>query len=592
RVLAALGALAPHLARNADFALAVIRIAVHRLFTPQSEVTDAVLEFLQKFGAVAPEALAKLLWAEADAAPDRRSKGLLYLALSRMPAAAGPERLAQAAAQLLAGWSDSDFDCRRSTAALLPLGDAAVNALLQAIPSAPAPQRPLLIRLADQVCQRAEVTDEAVDRHARVLVELIRTSRKPARLAALESRSVERAAEATRTELAMHVLASAHDYNLDDVVHLSDAFLVRLGKPAIRELHKSAKSSPWPVERGIAIRSLDAILTAPGAPSREAGETLRTLLDLYKAGKFPDEALLARVLGRIAALSPAPAAAVRGTTIELRTLLRDHPGKFELLEAYSWAVSSRHIETEQKMNAGLTLLGLLDSRMPEDFVKETWTNDGLELRIDRTSTAHTVLIPTLVNGLVRIALSGTGSDLFLEKITEGLLGHWKKVTGGEVMWSPANVTDLAAGLGRIAGRRETPLHLRLNVIEALRIKLVHAPVARAVGEALSIEESSRRMEALCSVVARDLCALAVHRDFQDMDDRVALLGSLGRIAAREKLAGNGEMSEDLRRRCVELLFDGTRDSVPGTRDLLVAIAASAAVPKAVRKGISDRLGRS
>ena len=83
----------------------------------------------------------------------------------------------------------------------------------------------------------------------------------------------------------------------------------------------------------------------------------------------------------------------------------------------------------------LTLLGLLDSKMPEDFVKQAWTNEGLQLSISRTSTAHTVLIPTLISGLIRIALSGNSTDLFLEKITQGLLFHWKQVVDCEVMYS-------------------------------------------------------------------------------------------------------------------------------------------------------------
>lgn len=591
-LLRSLGDLAPHVARNHDFAAAVIRIAIRRLYAGPPEVSEAVAVFLEKMGHAEPGLLAGILWAEAESAPDKRSRAMLHVALSRIPQAAGAEKLARTTVALIASWSDADFDCRRAANALLPLGDHAVDALVEALKTVPPAQRPFLIRIADQVAERRETTDAAAERWGATLVEMIRTGRRPARIAALESRAIARASAATRERVTLQVISSAHDYNLEEVVHLSDAFLRRVGAPAVRELLKSVRESPYPVERDIALRALDAILVDDPSLSRDAGDALRAMLDLYRTGKFPNEPLLAKTLGRIAALSGAPAAAVRGTAVELRGMLRDFPARFELLEAYSWAVSSRHVEVDQKMSAGLTLLGLLDSRMPEDFVKQAWTNEGLQLSISRTSTAHTVLIPTLIAGLVRIALSGSSTDLFLEKITQGLLFHWKQVVDCEVMWSPGNVSELGSGLGRIAARRETPLHLRLNVIDALRVRIVHVPVARMLGEALALEETSKRMDGLCAAVAKDLCELAVHRDFQDPDDRSALLVSLGQIARRARLAPEAGVGEDLRRRIVELLFDGARAGVAGTRESLEAFPKAEGVPAAMRTAILERLGRT
>lgn len=592
QLLRSLGALAPHVVRNHDFASAIIRIAVRRLYAGPAEVSEAVGEFLAKTGAADPALVAGILWAEIDSAPDRRSKALLHVALSRIPAAAGPERLARSTAALVAGWNDADFDCRRAANALLALGDVAIDALLEAMKSVPPAQRAFLIRIADQVAERKETSSAAAERWGETLIEIIRTARKPARIAALESRAISRSSAATRDRITLQVISSAHDYNLEEVVHLSEAFLRRVGAPAVKSLLRSLAESPYPVEREISLRSLDAILTDDPALAKESGDALRAMLDLYRVGKFPNEGLLAKSLGRIAGLSGAPAAAVRGTAMELRAMLREFPARFELLEAYSWSVSSRHVEVDQKMSAGLTLLGLLDSKMPEDFVKQAWTNDGLQLSIGKSSTAHTVLIPTLISGLIRIALSGNSTDLFLEKITQGLLFHWKRVVDCEVMWSPGNISELGSGLGRIAARRETPLHLRLNVIDALRVRIVHVPVARMLGEALALEEQSKRMDGLCAVVAKELCELAVHRDFQDPDDRSALLASLGKIAQRGKLAQDAAVGEDLRRKIVELLFDGARAGVAGTRETLEVVSMAGGVPEGMRMAIAERLGRT
>ncbi|MCE9584027.1 MAG: hypothetical protein K8T20_16205 [Planctomycetes bacterium] len=592
QLLRTLGDLAPHLTRNPDFAGAVVRIAVRRLFSAPPEVAEAVGEFLAKVGAVEPSLVAKILWAEAEGAPDRRSKALLHVALSRIPAAAGPERLARATATLISGWNDSDFDCRRAANALLHLGDVALDALLEALRGVPQPQVSFLVRLADQVAEQPETSEAGAERWGEALIEIVRTGRKPARIAALESRALQRASLGTKRQLALHVLTSAHDYQNDEIAHLTDAFLRRLGGAAVPELAKVLKDSPYPVEREIALRALDAILTDDTKLAKEASDSLRVMLDLYRGGKFANEPLLAKTLGRVAALSGAPQAAVRGTAMELRTMLREFPARFEILEAYSWAVSNRHVEMDQKMSAGMTLLGLLDSKMPEDFVKEAWTNDGLQLTISRSSSAHTVLIPTLVGGLVRIALSGGGTELFLEKITQGLMVHWGRIVKGEVMWSPGNVSDLGSGLGKIAARQETPLHLRLDVIEALRTRIVHVPVAKALGEALALEETSRRMDMICASVTKELCDLAVHRDFQDSDDRAALLSSLGRIAQRTRLATDGTTSEDLRRKVVELLFDGARAGVQDAREALANLVKAKGVPPEMRKAIKERIGRT
>ncbi|MBI2919921.1 MAG: hypothetical protein HYY18_02425 [Planctomycetes bacterium] len=593
QILRALAGLSPHLARNSDFAAAVLRIAVRRLYAGAGEVSDAVGDFFAAYGAVDPAGLASLLWSELDAAPDRRSRSQLLLALARIAPAAGPGKLAKKTALLIADWNDSDFDCRRAGNALLGLGEIAVDAILETLPNAASPQRPFLIRLCDQVCERPGTPDTALEKFAKAMAELLKTARRPVRIAVLDSRCLgPRVSAETRREIALQIVNSAHDFNLEEVVPLSEAFLRRLGVPGVRELAKAIKSSPHQVEREIALRSLDAILTDNPTSTKEAGDALRLCLDLLKAGKFPNEPLLAVTTGRIAALSGAPSAAVRGTTMELRNLLRSRPGRFEILEAYSWCVSSPHVEADQKMSAGLTLLGLLDSKMPEDFVKEAWTNDGLQLTIGKTSSAHTVLIPTLIGGLVRVALSGAGTDLFLEKITHGLLNNWKRVVNYEMVWSPGNVSDLGTGLGKIASRRETPLHLRLDVIDALRARTVHVPVAKALGEALSLEETSKRMDGLCAAVTKELCELAVHRDFQDPEDRGALLGSLAKIALRQKLAPDADTGEDLRRRIAGLLFDALRDGVAGSREALQKMVDAAAVPKAQKKGIQERLGRN
>lgn len=592
QLLRTLGELAPHVVRNLDFASAIIRIAVRRLYAGPTEVAEAVSEFLGKIGEAEPTLLAGLLWAEVESAPDRRSKALLHVSLSRIPLAAGPERLARATAALIAGWNDADFDCRRAANALLPLGDVAIDALLEAMKTVSPGQRAFMIRLADQVAERKETSAAAAERWGETLIEIVRTARKPARIAALESHAISRAPASTRERITLQVISSAHDYNLAEVVHISEAFLRRIGAPAARVLLKSLRESPYPVEREIALRALDAILTDDATLAKESADALRVMIDLYRAGGFPNEPLLGGTLGRIAALSGAPAAAVRGTAMELRGMLRDFPARFELFEAYSWAVSSRHVEVDQKMSAGLTLLGLLDSKMPEDFVKQAWTNDGLQLSISKTSTAHTILIPTLIAGLIRIALSGNSTDLFLEKITQGLMFHWKRVVDCEVIWSPGNISELGAGLGRIAARRETPLHLRLNIIDALRVRIVHVPVAMMLGEALALEESSKRMEGLCAAVGTELCELAVHRDFQDPDDRSALLVSLGKIAQRAKLASDAKGGEDLRRRIVELLFDGARAGIASTREALDKLTKAEGVPAAVREAILERLGRT
>ncbi len=592
QLLKALGELAPYVVRNQDFASAIIRISARRLYAGPAEVAEAVSEFFGKIGEADGALLAGLLWAEVESAPDRRSKALLHVSLSRVPLAAGPERLARATASLVAGWNDADFDCRRAANALLALGDVAIDALLEAMKTVSPGQRAFMIRLADQVAERKETSAAAAERWGETLIEIVRTARKPARIAALESHAISRAPAATRERITLQVISSAHDYNLDEVIHISEAFLRRVGAPAVKVLLKSLRESPYPVEREIALRSLDAILTDDAALAKESGEALRVMIDLYRAGGFPNEPLLAGTLGRIAALSGAPAAAVRGTAMELRTMLRDFPSRFELFEAYSWAVSSRHVEVDQKMSAGLTLLGLLDSKMPEDFVKQAWTNDGLQLSISKTSSAHTILIPTLIAGLIRIALSGNSTDLFLEKITQGLMFHWQRVVDCEVIWSPGNISDLGAGLGRIAARRETPLHLRLNIIDALRARIVHVPVAMMLGEALALEESSKRMEGLCAAVGVELCELAVHRDFQDPDDRSALLVSLGKIAQRAKLSSDAKAGEDLRRRIIELLFDGARAGVAQTRDALDKLTKAQGVPAAMREAILERLGRT
>jgi hypothetical protein len=592
KTLQSLGSIAGQLVRNPDFAAAVFRIAIKRLYAGPPPVADAAVDFLVALGAADPGLAAKLAWAEYESAPDRKAKSQLLQALARTPQAAGAERLARAGAELISGWSDSDFDCHRAASAMSRLGEAAVTALLEAVPAAPQEQKPFMIRLCDQICDRAETPEVAAEQFARALVELLKTARKPVRMAALESRSVRRATPATRASLSREVITAAHDYKLEEIVHLSEAMLRRLGSAAVSEAGRSLKSSPYKVEREIACRALDTILVDDPSLSKEAGDLLRVMLDLMKDGRFPNDALLASTLGRVAALSGAPAPAVRGTAVELKTLIKERPGRFDLLDAYSWAASSRHVDGEQKMSAGLMLLGLLDSRMPEKFVKEDWTHDGLQLTIDRSSSAHTVLIPILVAGLARIALSGAGTDGFLEKITQGLLAQWRKVTVMEVVWSPGNVAELAAGLGRIACRRETPLYLRLDVIDALRARIVHTPVARALGEALALEESSKRMDGLSAAVATEVAELAVHRDFQEPEDRGALLSALGRIALRKNVSGELTKGEELRRKIVELLFDGLRDGIAGTREALAKIAGGAHVPKALKTQVEQRLGRS
>jgi len=597
--LAALGVdvladMAEALASANDALPDLVRLVLLLLAAQFEAIAPPTRRLCRELGKHAVRPLAEVLWSQATKADERRVKAYLLLLLSDLPLPDSERaRLAAEVARTLSDWPDSDPDCRRLTAALDDLGRHGVEALLDVWPTVKEEQQPFLLRLIDVRLMKLDVPKDLASRLARFLLDLLPSARRTLRLALMETRLCAHPALSAdaRRKIASELLRSAHDYRLDRVYDLTETVLHRMGLCSAEPLRRTIEESPYEPVRILALKILSRQVAAASEPA-DAKEVEKTCLWAEPLLRdFPAQGEAARALGALAQSALAPAAFVERVAAELRTRLGKSANTLDYVQALAALAGSPSAPIKLRMELAMLFLELLEQEVPTDLSTETQTKEGTVLEMKRPVQLYTDFLPAVIDGLERLATSGQVTAMLLETVTHRMIAKWMDVSEYKIIWGPNAVTRLAEALGAIGRAPDAPLHLKLAVLAALKGRVSNVTIAQVVARILEGPEEDEPFVKVCEEVLEELCRMAVHKDFQERDDKHAILGALGRLSRRAVLSPQPKRTEALRRKAVELIFDGLRERMQGARETLAFLAECESIPKPQRAAIRQRLDR-
>jgi len=589
-----LAEIAPTLGASPEALPDLVRLVLGLLAGQFDALAPATRRLCRELGKAAAAPLSRALWSQVEKADERRLRAYLLLLLSDIPLP-DPEkaRLAAEAARTIADWSDSDADCRRLVAAFDDLGMHGVEALLAVWPSAKEDQQAFLLRILDSQLARTVAPRELGARLGPFLMGILTTARRSLRLALMETRLTYHPCLSIdmKRKIAQELLRSAHDYRLDRVYDLTETVLHRMGLCSAEALVRTVDESPYEEVRLLALKVLSRQVAATTDPA-DAKEVDRICAWAERLlVEFPAQGEVARALGTMAQGPLAPAGFLEKVADELRLRLGKSANTLDYVQALAALAGGPSMPMKVRMDLAMLFLELIEQEVTVDLSEEKQTREGTLITVSRPAQLYTDFLPAVVEGLERIGTSVGITESLLERITRQMIAKWGEVSEYKIIWGPNAVTRLAEALGAIGGAPGTPLYLKLAVLAALRSRISNLTIAQVLGRILTGPEEDEPFLRVCDDVMEELCRMAVHQDFREREDRLAVLTTLGRLARRAKLSTAAKRTEALRRRAVDLLFDGLRDRMPGAREALAAIADEESVPKAQRAQVRQRLAR-
>ncbi len=336
-------------------------------------------------------------------------------------------------------------------------------------------------------CCRDQLVDTATaDRLVLVLADLLTAAKGPHVVAILEQQlpGLLPASAAVRSGL-VHPLAEVAARYIDDRTRdLVGTALVDLGTPAIAPLWRVLEEHPRPHVRHLAAEELATLLerTHADAPTLAAA-VLNLVARLGKTEDGPERGALLLAAARLSGLPALDGDGAPALAVDHATGALGH----HATPALGHLAAGPHLDHERRAVIVDRLLKELMAEVPDSApVTETdAATDEVTWVLDDRLGRHTDDVPELLNALSRIAIAAHTPVPLVTRIATRLCTQWRAVAGWRTIWGPANVLDLARTLGRIAEPRTFPVHLRVQVAEALLPRLAQMTVARTLGRVLA-----------------------------------------------------------------------------------------------------------
>jgi hypothetical protein len=609
--LGALAALGPRAVVDRELLDRVLR-QILPLLAGDVSLAEPATGTLLALGRAGPAALGETLWPEAQAAKDDPLRRRLLLVLARLPAAAGAfsrRDLAGAIARELGRGTDSDALCRQLAVDVIALGADAVDALVEAFPSARAEQWPFLVKVIDDVATVEGVPAAVREPVGSFFLRTWRNGGRILRLAILSTRlPVDRALPAElRRDFARCFLADLHDAGFPHVAEATETAIRDMGVDVLPVVRAAATESVHPAEREAAVRLYAGILrdaqdgASPtvGAPAlSEAAAFLRGLGDA--ADVAPGVA--ARALGVLLSGPLAPPELVAEVTADFRRRLVRTAAAGDMICALGWIASGPRADAALRVDLFVLVIELLMRATADAPVTQTRTDEGVRLEFSPDASRQSDFIRELILAARRIVVS-SGSRPGLppglrERAVRRLLEKWGSVSIYDVVWAPGNVTELAEALGEIATAPGLPVTLRVDVLGGLLRSARSIPVIRILGRACAWEgddgappapEAASTFGARCREVGDRFAGMIQHADYADPEDQDVLLEAIGRLAGGAHLGATPAEADVVRRRLVTCLFDGLTHGHRRARETLQSLVASPRLPEPLRAEIRERL---
>jgi hypothetical protein len=598
-VQAALGVLAaelPALEGAGPFVPHLHRQLIELLQVRLSQYEDAARKVYGRLFAADREGVSALLVRSVE---DVAQPGLRYFILSLITehdieAASAPAVIALLIDGLRHG-SELDPNFQACSAALTRLGEKSVDGLIDALARSDDAARQRIISLLGHLLRTAALSKRTAAKVSRALLNLYSGATPDVCTALLESDFFDHPsldAEA-RVQAAQLIVEGLHDFRFERQLELVHAALERCGHAALEPLREAMLESAHDVTRLAAARLLPEIVgRVPDVNATELEQLIASIRSITDAEEtdFPDRGPLYVALGRIGGHANTPAALAN----ELAQVMRDRLGHssnvYDILEGLGHLAAGRNLAKEERLEVGHQLLTVLKRGLPNMSGRIRKNEEGEDvLHFGRETTAYTDMIPRILEGLGRMIQAPETPDVLFESIADELVKLWTEITDYKRVWAPAATMALARLLGGIALSERCKPRMSDDITDLLTRKLILLPVLQVISKLVVQGDGSERMDLIALRVFNELSKRLNEEPAPEVVERRQILETMTAVAQRPRIGEREKDIEHVRRVVIEGLFNALRDRLFQARGMLEELAASEALPQAMRADITRRL---
>jgi hypothetical protein len=217
--------------------------------------------------------------------------------------------------------------------------------------------------------------------------------------------------------------------------------------------------------------------------------------------------------------------------------------------------------------------------------------DGEEvLRVGEGTEVFSDLIPACLDALEHVVASPAAPPDLRSGTLRALLDRWRESVSFRLQWSPANVTQLTAALGRLGASGALSREDALAVVHTLARRMNDLPVLEAIAAVVAAAGPDEEMDRAAAAVASRLLQQMKEADLT-AEDRETYLRILAKVAGRGRFAMRGGGGERLLGRVVEEIALGLRDGVAGALGLLTSLRDGGRLPGDLRERIDEVVRR-
>jgi hypothetical protein len=313
--------------------------------------------------------------------------------------------------------------------------------------------------------------------------------------------------------------------------------------------------------------ALDLIGSIGGSSLRDPAELSALVKFLKKLEK--NDAVPAGprwvALGRVCANPAVEPSLAAHVFAEFRTALKKKKSGFDLVLALGYLAASPATSAKDACDVALDILQTLEGKLPEPHLGQEQTDEGVRLVISDEALAYTEFIPNLLSAVTMIYSSGKLPATVRGKVVDRLIRRWDDLIEFREIWAPGTVIDLARCFCTLARHPSTAPEERHRLIDAILRYCRNTTICRILADGLAgIEDDSDEQADLVGRFVDNLQDLFRHPDYQQADDRRAIVLALGKTAMNRRLSRSKKESERRREQIVELLIE---QSGPTQRDV-------------------------
>ena len=595
-LLRLLSSLAPILTDNRDKTEQFLRGALKHLSSDFQNLRSRVEYAILQCRSEQPELLTELLWQELRRNENANIRAFLTTILIGLTVDEDlVQELADRAVSEILNPDLMESERSRLRYGMVRLGEPVAQVALDKLHEAEPRNHPELIRMLNVVCTEGQVGEDILDEAAQALLDLLKvgssTSRKMIVDADLPSHPGVDAS--LRRQFAVELLSHMREFQLADTIRGICDSLEKIGASAVRPLFDYVRRN-YPKNDSIdASETLARVIrNEPEEISADLANEIISycdgLLDKMKLKKGAFTEVLASVAGY-----------TEEGDDEFDRLLKKMRGKlwkarysFDMLYAMGIMAGSPNASREHQESLFEIFDRILAARAPEEVGVRKETPEGPVYEFGKEIDFDTRVIPAAVKGLDQICTSDQASSDIRHAGVKKMLVLWEGVANMRIVWSPAAVDALVKGMCNAACCEMIDVDVRLRLGRSLMRFLNKLNVVESMGTICSQPDETGRLEPLCIEAGSRLIEEWETSDQQDDERRVAILKSLGKLAANTSLDKENQEVKDLREDALSVIFSGLREGINSAFDPLDRLRNCPDLTEEQREEINQRMGKA